>query len=52
LATVKDLFARRILDWAVGWAGDSIDNFSNTVRRHAALGSKSPLAFELAHQIN
>jgi transposase InsO family protein len=31
---------------------DYIDNFYNTVRRHSALGSKSPLAFELAHQFN
>ena len=32
--------------------GDYIEHFYNTVRRHSALGSKSPLAFELAHQIN
>ncbi|BCM94498.1 hypothetical protein IAD21_06405 (plasmid) [Abditibacteriota bacterium] len=31
---------------------DYIDYFYNTVRRHSALGNKSPLAFELAHHIN
>ena len=37
---------------AVALVNDYIENFYNTVRRHSALGSKSPLAFELAHQIN
>jgi len=31
---------------------DYIDNFYNTVRRHSALGSTSPLAFELTHRFN
>jgi len=31
---------------------DYIDNFYNLVRRHSALGHKSPIAFELAHQLN
>ena len=30
---------------------DYIDNFYNPVRRHSTLGHKSPIAFELAHQI-
>jgi transposase InsO family protein len=37
---------------AIELIGDYIDNFYNTVRRHSALGSKSPLAFELAHHYN
>lgn len=32
--------------------GDYIDNFYNLVRRHSALGNKSPLSFELMHQVN
>lgn len=28
--------------------GDTIDNFYNLVRRHSAVGYKSPIAFELA----
>lgn len=36
---------------AVELVGDYIENFYNTVRRHSALGHKSPIAFELAHQI-
>lgn len=31
--------------------GDDIDNFYNLVRRHSALGYKSPIAFEMAHRI-
>ena len=37
---------------AVALVNDYIGNFYNPVRRHSALGHKSPLAFELAHQIN
>ncbi len=29
---------------------DYIENFYNPVRRHSALGHRSPIAFELAHQ--
>ena len=36
---------------AVVLVRDYIDNFYNLVRRHSALGNKSPLAFELAHQV-
>ena len=31
---------------------DYIDNFYNPVRRHSTLGFKSPIAFELAQQVN
>lgn len=37
---------------AIELVSNYIDNFYNTVRRHSALGSKSPLAFELAHRCN
>lgn len=37
---------------AVALVGDYIENFYNTVRRHSALGSKSPLAFELAYRFS
>jgi transposase InsO family protein len=37
---------------AVALVNDYIDNFYNPVRRHSALGHKSPIAFELAHQVN
>ncbi len=37
---------------AVALVRDYIDNFYNTVRRHSALGSTSPLAFELTHRFN
>jgi putative transposase len=37
---------------AVALVGDYIDNFYNRVRRHSALGHKSPIAFELAYHLN
>jgi transposase InsO family protein len=37
---------------AIELVSDYIDNFYNIVRRHSALGSKSPIAFELAHRGN
>jgi len=36
---------------ALHLVGDYIDNFYNVVRRHSALGYKSPIAFELAHRL-
>jgi putative transposase len=42
-------FASKAL--AVALVNDYIDNFYNRVRRHSALGHKSPIAFELAHQV-
>lgn len=36
---------------ALHLVGDYIDNFYNLVRRHSALGYKSPIAFELAHRL-
>lgn len=36
---------------ALHLVGDYIDNFYNLVRRHSALGYKSPIAFELAQRI-
>ncbi|HVF09720.1 MAG TPA: IS3 family transposase, partial [Abditibacteriaceae bacterium] len=43
----------RFVSKAQAWAltADYIDNFYNTVRRHSTLGHKSPIAFELAHQM-
>jgi len=40
-------FASKWQTWEL--VGDYIDNFYNLVRRHSALGYKSPIAFELAH---
>jgi transposase InsO family protein len=37
---------------AVALVDDYIENFYNLLRRHSALGSRSPLAFELAHGFN
>ena len=34
----------------LGLVGDYIDNFYNLVRRHSALGYKSPIAFEMAQR--
>lgn len=44
---------RRFASKAQAWAltADYIDNFYNPVRRHSTLGNKSPVAFELAHQV-
>jgi len=44
---------RRFTSKAQAWAltADYIDNFYNPVRRHSTLGYKSPVAFELAHQV-
>ena len=36
---------------ALELVADYIDNFYNSVRRHSALGYKSPIAFELAHRM-
>ena len=43
----------RFVSKAQAWAltADYIDNFYNPVRRHSTLGHKSPIAFELAHQM-
>lgn len=43
----------RFVSKAQAWAltADYIDNFYNPVRRHSTLGHKSPMAFELAHQM-
>lgn len=41
-------FANKRQTWEL--VGDYIDNFYNLVRRHSALGYKSPNAFELAHR--
>jgi len=44
---------RRFASKAQAWmlTADYIDNFYNPVRRHSTLGSRSPLAFELAQQV-
>ena len=42
-------FASKAQAWAL--TADYIDNFYNPVRRHSTVGHKSPMAFELAHQM-
>ena len=41
-------FASKRQTWEL--VGDYIDNFYNLVRRHSALGYKSPIAFEMAQR--
>ena len=50
---LADQLQRRFTSKAQAWAltADYIDNFYNPVRRHSTLGYKSPIAFELAHQV-
>lgn len=37
---------------AMALTGDYIDNYYNPLRRHSTLGFQSPVAFELAYQVN